>query len=160
MSGEIRNAVEEITIEPECSSKNDGHFQSIKKLFICELCNVQVTSNNVLRRHKEGRRHIMRAERQGKTFQCDLCKIVANSQSQLDAHLRSSKHNARLIKKENASQMMKKEEMVVTGRGNVHTTVRMPVLVTLVLITYQISQLARYVIIALLITHCLAKDSQ
>ncbi|KAK9696170.1 hypothetical protein QE152_g32073 [Popillia japonica] len=113
MSGEIRDAIEEITIESECTNNNDGHFQSMKKIFTCELCNVQVTSNNVLRRHKEGRKHILRVERQGKTFQCDLCNIVANSQSQLDAHLKSSKHNARLIKKENANQMMKKGVWII-----------------------------------------------
>lgn len=32
MSGEIRDAIEEITIESECTNNNDGHFQSMKKV--------------------------------------------------------------------------------------------------------------------------------
>lgn len=48
-----------------------------------------MTSYNVLKRHLEGRRHIMRAGREGKTFECELCKLTANSQSQLDAHMKS-----------------------------------------------------------------------
>lgn len=35
MSGEIRNTIEEISIETECSTKSDGHFQSVKKVGIC-----------------------------------------------------------------------------------------------------------------------------
>lgn len=66
-------------------------FRSDFQIYSCDLCSIQVTSINVLRRHKEGRKHLMRMERQGKTFSCELCEITANSQSQLDAHLRSKK---------------------------------------------------------------------
>ncbi|XP_022905954.2 zinc finger protein 385D-like [Onthophagus taurus] len=108
MSGELRNSIEEVHFDPNIPEHLDDPFQLQKKVYVCQLCNVQVTSSNVLKRHNEGRKHRMRVERQGKTFKCDLCDISANSQSQLDAHLKSSKHKAKLIRRENANQMMNK----------------------------------------------------
>ncbi|XP_017771356.1 PREDICTED: zinc finger protein 346-like [Nicrophorus vespilloides] len=114
MSGEIRNPIEEIHFEPDGlhvtqEKENVNKLIDLKrKVYTCDLCGIKVTSNNVLRRHIEGRKHLMRVEREGKTFECQLCEIIANSQTQLDAHLRSSKHKNRLYKKEHANEMMHK----------------------------------------------------
>ncbi|XP_065163691.1 uncharacterized protein [Atheta coriaria] len=90
------DGVTPLTIDDESQQPD----MPIKKSIGCDLCGIRVTSYNVLKRHLEGRRHIMRAGREGKTFECELCKLTANSQSQLDAHMKSVKHRNRVFKKE------------------------------------------------------------
>ncbi|KAF5281531.1 hypothetical protein FQA39_LY05066 [Lamprigera yunnana] len=68
--------------------------------YSCNLCKIYATSQKVLLRHYEGRKHKVRVEREGKTFVCEICHITANSQKQLDNHLKSSRHKCQLERKD------------------------------------------------------------
>lgn len=68
--------------------------------YTCNLCKISATSQKVLLRHYEGRKHKIRVEREGKTFVCEICQVTANSQKQLDNHLKSARHKYQLEKKD------------------------------------------------------------
>ncbi|VEN34976.1 unnamed protein product [Callosobruchus maculatus] len=81
-----------------CSDNQDvpTTHDTNRPLLACSLCNVTVTSERILQRHIEGRKHKMRAQRIGKTFICEICNIHANSEIQLKIHLEGNKHRSKL----------------------------------------------------------------
>ncbi|XP_050516942.1 zinc finger protein 346-like [Diabrotica virgifera virgifera] len=110
--GEIHNRVEDLPknfskqksdSEGENTDKENG-VDDLKKQLIqplsCEICRVKVTSTKIFQRHLDGRKHKLRAERQGKEFKCELCDIIANSEIQLEIHFRSFRHKSKLQRKE------------------------------------------------------------
>ncbi|XP_056642989.1 zinc finger protein 346-like [Diorhabda carinulata] len=110
MSGEIHNRIEELpqnfsnqkTISDDDLTDKENRDESKTRIqsLSCEICKVKVTSSKIFQRHLDGRKHKLRAERQGKIFKCELCDIIANSEIQLEIHLRSARHKAKLHKKE------------------------------------------------------------
>ncbi|CAH1183160.1 unnamed protein product [Phaedon cochleariae] len=96
MSGEIQHTrVEDVFNFPE--RNESGNLKRIKLTVEepkktqlgCDICKISVTSPKILQRHLEGKRHKIRAERDGKIFRCELCNVTANSETQLSIHLNS-----------------------------------------------------------------------
>ena len=104
MSGAIHSGVQEVNLSDFENGPKNVLLQEPKTQstlpYGCDLCNIKATSLKLLQRHLEGKKHLSRIERFGKTFECDICQVTANSQHQLDLHLKSSKHKTRVARKE------------------------------------------------------------
>ncbi|XP_072398606.1 zinc finger protein 385D-like [Diabrotica undecimpunctata] len=110
MSGEIHNRVEDLPknfsnkkSDSEGDTDKENGADDFKKQIqplSCDICRVKVTSTKIFQRHLDGRKHKLRAERQGKEFKCELCDIIANSEIQLEIHFRSFRHKSKLQRKE------------------------------------------------------------
>ena len=82
--------------------ESDQSFISTGSVFMCQLCEVECSSEQMLEAHVNGKSHRKRREQKAyggtaQKFRCDLCKIETTDQRGLEDHKRGKKHLKKMV---------------------------------------------------------------